>query len=400
MRNLIVLGLSILVYDILYLVTVLYVPFQTAFELTNTQIGTLLAINSAVSMLCHIISGWLCDRFSPKRCLVAAVFAGGFTALWLSAMPSYPVLKIVFALMASVNFVWPPYIKCMQILSKKGSSGKLFGTAAMIEATVSGVIFLAAVLRMKNGIAESENFSRLILFFAVVILIEGIMLALFLHIDKPAENSKKEKVLLSNVIVVIRMPETWILLLINMCYYGVMTEITYISAYLNQVFLFPIAWTTLFIVVNRFFIRAASTYTGGILRDRMGSVARSMQIACALALLCYGIMIFLPGQPKYLFMAAAVGTVLLFAYYLNSNAANVALTELALPEHLTGTMIGFYSVCTSLINLILQAISGRVLDVYPVQGFRIVMVLACILLGIWIYAGKLLLKYQRNRRRL
>lgn len=400
-RNLILLGLSIMAYDILYLVTVLYVPFQEAFDLTNTQIGSLLAINSGASVACHMVSGWLCDRFSPKKCLAAAVFASSLTAFWMAAMPGYGTLKIVFVLLISVNFVWVPYIKCMRMLSRSIGSGRAFGTAAMIEAAVSGILFFVPVMLMGNRIAEKENFSRLILVFACIVLAEGIALVFFLDYEALAGAGKdraSSAASVKNIAVVARMPETWILLLINTCYYGVMTEMTYISAYMNQVYLFPLAWTTVLIVADRFFVRAAATYLGGSIRDRIGSVGKSMGIACVFTLVCYVVLLLLPEKPKYLPAVILISVLLFFGYYLNSNAANVAITELAPPSHLTGTMIGFYSVCTCLVNMGLQTISGRMLDAYPVWGFRIVTLISCGLLIIWIFAGRLLLRFQNRCR--
>ncbi len=396
-RNLILLGLSIMAYDIIYLATVLYVPFQKAFDLTNTQIGSLLAINSGASIACHIVSGWLCDRFSPKKCLVISVLASSLTAFWMASMPDYGALKIIFVLLISVNFVWAPYIKCMRMLSAEIGSGRTFGTAAMIEAAVSGVLFFVPVVWMGGRIAVRENFSRLILIFACVVLAEGIALALFLDYDALAEKGgglTSSAASIKNITLVAKMPETWILLLINTCYYGVMTEMTYISAYMNQVYLFPLAWTTVLIVADRFFVRSAAAYLGGSIRDRIGSVGKSMGIACVFTLICYMILLLMPEKPKYLPAVVFVSVVLFFSYYLNSNAANVAVTELAPPGHLTGTMIGFYSVCTCFVNMGLQTVSGRVLDAYPVWGFRIVTLISCSLLVLWIFAGKLLVKFQ------
>lgn len=466
--NLILLGLSIMAYDVMYLATVLYVPFQSAYGLTNTQISNLLAINSGVSILCHLISGWLCDRFSPKRCLVVSVLMSGASALWLSAMPSYDTMKLIFALMVCINFVWAPYIKCMTLLGSHGNSGRVFGTAAMIEAAVSGLMFVIPIALIGDGIGTAENFSRLTLVFAVAVLAEGVLLGLFfdyrsleatrakevreagtevsekkpcevreaeVEVSRAKENrevgtkvscvkevreiasevsekkpcdaketgtahepGKRTPAFLKNIATVVRMPETWILLLINLCYYGVMTEMTYISSYLNQVFLFPMAWSTLFIVANRFFVRSAATYLGGSLRDRLGSVGRSMGIACMITLAGFAVLLLLPGQAAYLPAAIAVSVILFFGYFLNANAVNVALAELDPPSGLTGTMIGFYSVCFALVNLVLQSVSGRVLDRYPVRGFRIVMLMACALLALWIVAGRILIRYQRKRR--
>jgi len=398
-RNLILLGLSIMAYDIMYLITVLYVPFQEAFDLTNTQIGSLLAINSGASIACHIVSGWLCDRFSPKKCLVLSVLVSSLTAFWMASMPGYGTLKIIFVLLISVNFVWAPYIKCMRMLSADIGSGRTFGTAAMIEAAVSGILFFVPVAWMGSRIAERTNFSRLILIFACIVLAEGIALALFLDYDALVEaggGKTSSAASIKNVAVVAKMPETWILVLINTCYYGVMTEMTYISAYMNQVYLFPLAWTTILLVVDRFFVRSAATYLGGSIRDRLGSVGKSMGIACVFTFICYMVLLLMPEKPKYLPAVIGISVVLFFSYYLNSNTTNVAVTELAPPGHLTGTMIGFYSICTSIVNMGLQTVSGRVLDAYPVWGFRIVMLISCSLLVLWIFAGKLLLRFQNK----
>ena len=66
------------IFFIPFISEIYYVPMQNAFHFNNTQMGMLMSIFGATSMLAYFPGGWLADKFSPRRLMsVALLICGG-----------------------------------------------------------------------------------------------------------------------------------------------------------------------------------------------------------------------------------------------------------------------------------------------------------------------------------
>jgi len=78
------------IFNVVYVFEVYYLPLQQALELSKSQMGMLLGVFGAVSMLSYGPGGWLADRFSSRKLITIAMVVTGGTGFLYASFPSYP----------------------------------------------------------------------------------------------------------------------------------------------------------------------------------------------------------------------------------------------------------------------------------------------------------------------
>ena len=92
----ILMGAALSVGGILYVPYTFYVPFQTVFGLTNTQIGTLTAAYASLAVPGYLVGGVLGDKFNAKILTVIAVISTSLLSLWMATIPGYKTLLLIY----------------------------------------------------------------------------------------------------------------------------------------------------------------------------------------------------------------------------------------------------------------------------------------------------------------
>lgn len=398
--DIILLSMAVAVYDIYYLITVFYVPFKASFGFTNTQMGALVSMNTVLSLVSLALSGWLCERFSPKICLAVSVTFTGFLSVWMSTMPSYSVMKLIYILMAVIHFCWASYVKCVHLLGKGVEQGKTFGFSTMIESIVSTVLFFVPTIIWGNGISEKENFSKILCFFGVFFMAVGISIALFFDYNGLLRRNgieKSVKTPFKEIFTVIKMREVWLIAFIQFSSYSTLACLTYVSPYLNTVFAIPTAFAASFGIISRFGIRAVATPLGGILYDKVGSTAKCLLYISGITIVIFTGLIMLPQSEKYTSVAVTLTFAGFLGYMLNVNASNLTLGEIHPPEYLVGLIVGTAGTIANLSNLCVPVLAGNILDGLGNKGYRIVLGGICIFQGMSILSGYLLKRREERK---
>lgn len=309
-----------------------------------------------------------------------SVCCSGLLALWMSTMPDYHTLKLIYFLLAVTHFAWSPYIKCVRMLGTVAEQGRLFGMATMIEGTISTVLYLTPTLFWGDEIGLPQNFRRLVAFFGVFFVLTGLALARFFDYKGLAASRGGQsggKTPLRAMGAVVRMPATWLMGLITFASYASLGCLTYISPYLNTVFTLPVAWAAAFGVLTRYGIRAVASPLGGLLRDRLRGTDRSLILVSGMTICCFLILIATPQSHRFTGFAVCMAVIGFFGYMLNANAPNTALSEMNPPEHLVGLIIGVSFTMGSFSNLCVPPLAGMLLDRYGDGGYRLIFAGIC-----------------------
>ena len=79
------------IYNVVYVFEIYYIPTQQALELSKSQMGMLMGVFGAVSLLSYGPGGWLADRFSSRKLITIAMVITGGTGFYYATFPSYPI---------------------------------------------------------------------------------------------------------------------------------------------------------------------------------------------------------------------------------------------------------------------------------------------------------------------
>ena len=105
-----------LIYRVPYLKTVFYDPLVAAFQITNTEVGTMMSVYSVVKTVLYIPAGILVDRFDNRKMLVFSMVMLAVLTFVYAIIPSLTIVYVLYGLMAVSNVIfWTAFIKAIRM---------------------------------------------------------------------------------------------------------------------------------------------------------------------------------------------------------------------------------------------------------------------------------------------
>ena len=380
------LAASVGIFNILYLCVIFYVPFQSAFGFTNEQMGLLLGAYAIIAVPGYFLGGIICDMFNPKYLVVfACLFAGGCGFL-LSTFPSFEVTRIIYFLLAIPCGIcsWAPYCKCVGIMGTNEEQGRLFGTANTIDGILTCVFTLGLTAIFGDAMGTQAGFRVVILVLSAFYFLTGIGVGVFYDYKKWAQynaeaaSAKAEKLTLKGFIDVIKLPFTWVCGFMVMGTYIASSCMTYLSPYLNAVYVVPVGLASAFGVITRYGVKIVAAPIGGNIRDKKfgGSTSKLAWLATAGMVFFVVILMIMPKTQSFCIPAVVVALLAIFSYRLNNSSESTVYRQLkSTPAAMLGTIIGFASLIGYSSDLWLPTIIGKIIDTNGTAGYTYVFII-------------------------
>ncbi len=203
-----------------------------AFELDNVQLGICFSLYGIVALLSYLFGGPLADKFPPRKLIAVALWMTASGGLVYATFPSYTVLKILYGYwgFTTIFLFWAPMIKATRVWGGSSSQGKAFGFLdggrGLVGALFGAMGVLIFSLFINAEVSEatlSESraaFRYVILVSSGIVVIVGLFVWFFLKMDPKAEKEIiLEKITISQIKEVLRLPSVWLLMIIILCAY-------------------------------------------------------------------------------------------------------------------------------------------------------------------------------------
>ncbi len=202
------------------------------FGLDNLQLGICFSVYGIVALVSYLFGGPLADKFAPRKLMAVALWMTALGGFVYATFPSYTVLKILYGYwgFTTIFLFWAPMIKATRIWGGTNSQGKAFGFLdggrGLVGALfgVMGVFVFSLFISSKVSevtISESrEAFKQVIFVSAGIVTLVGILVWFFLKLDEQTEKEIiLEKITVSQVKEVLKLPSVWLLMIIILCAY-------------------------------------------------------------------------------------------------------------------------------------------------------------------------------------
>jgi len=222
-----------------------------AFELDNVELGICFSVYGIVALLSYLFGGPLADKFPPRKLIAVALWMTASGGLVYATFPSYTLLKILYGYwgFTTIFLFWAPMIKATRVWGGSSSQGKAFGFLdggrGLVGALFGGMGVLIFSLFITPEISEataSESrvaFSYVILVSSGIVAIVGLLVWSFMKIDPKAEKEIiLEKITISQIKEVLRLPSVWLLMIIILCAYVGYKITDVFSLYAQEVMLY------------------------------------------------------------------------------------------------------------------------------------------------------------------
>ena len=384
-----------IIFMLPFLREVYYIPMQEAFGYSNTQMGVLMSVFGAVSLLTYFPGGWIADRYSPRKLIASALLATGLAGLYFSTFPSYGISILIHGFWGGcVSLVfWGAMIKATRAWAPAEEQGRAFGIlegGRGVAEVVSSTVFLAIFAWLGSN---AEGLAQVILLFALTNIALAI-LAWFVLDD--AANSVTEdtdsSVGLQEVIAVLKMPGVWLISLVVLTAYSAYWGSYYFAPYASDAYGLSVVLGGA-VGVGKMWLKPFAAVGAGFVADRIG-VARA--VFGFFLIMTAGFVVFslLPGGEGYLVIMLINASIVSMAIFALRGIYFALLEDGGIAPAVTGTAAGVISAVGFTPDVFMPLVGGLMLDAYPgAEGYRYFYLFISILCAIgsvaaWLLMGK------------
>ena len=202
------------------------------FGLDNLQLGLCFSVYGIVALVSYLFGGPLADKFPPRKLIAVALWLTALGGLVYASFPSYTVLKILYGYwgFTTIFLFWAPMIKATRVWGGSTSQGKAFGFLdggrGLVGALFGtmGVLIFALFISSEISVATvSESraaFKQVILVSSGIVVLVGLFVWFYMKLDRKTEKEIiLEKITISQIKAVLRLPSVWLLMIIILCGY-------------------------------------------------------------------------------------------------------------------------------------------------------------------------------------
>ncbi len=355
-----------------FLREVYYLPMQEAFGYDNMQMGVIMSVFGATSLITYFPGGWIADHISSRKLIASSLLATGLAGIYYATFPSYVVSIIIHGFWGGCTSLvfWNAMIKATREWAPAKEQGRAFGileSGRGISEGVSSTLFLALFARLGSN---TTALSGVINSFAGANIVLAIM-AWFILEDNHSENSNcsENKVGLTEVIQVLKMPAIWLISIIVITAYSAYWGIYYIAPYTTDAYGLSVVLGAT-VGVGIMWLKPVAAFSSGFIADKVG-VSKTVFGFLLLMTISFLLFSVFPGGEAYLVIMLINATIASIGVFALRGIYFALLEEGGIAPAVTGTAAGVISAIGFTPDIFMPLLGGVFLDDYlGAEGYR------------------------------
>lgn len=394
-----------MIYTLPYFRNYYYDVFLEAFNLTNTQMGSLGSAYGICCIISYIFGGYVADRFKTKHLLSLSLILTGALGFTLLLYPPYPALLVIYGAwgITSIMTFWVALIKAVRSLAASNEQGKAFGFfegGRGLAKVIESALVLAMFAFVAKKLTDNMALTSVIIFYSVMCIALGLII-LFIYREpvsdaavEAGEAADQTKFKWPVLFKILKMPTTWLAAILILTSYSMINSFYYITPYATAAFG---ASTVIAAALGYFsqYCRPIGSFSSGIIGDRIGI---SNMVIIGYCVLAAGLvaLILLPGKPSLILLLLIFIAVIYISMYALQATHFAILVEGDYPVETTGAVAMPLMIVGYSGEVFMPIVAGACLDHFGgIEGYK---VLFGILLGLTILGLLTAIVWQRMTR--
>lgn len=357
---------------------VFYVPMQSDWGLTNTQIGLSFTVYTIVQTTGLFLSLYIADRYSKKILLPFGLIGVGLCGLYLSTLPSFTGYLICFAAMAFFADVvyWPVLLKAVRLLGTQEEQGRLFGLLEAGRGVVDVIVASGALFVFVHFGEGKAGMQAGLLYYTFITLMAGVITYFIVDDDhvKNAKGSSANIETLKGIKHVLTCPNVWLASFGIFFVYAAYCGLTYFIPFLKDIYMLPVALVGAYGIINQYALKMVGGPVGGFLADKVAK-SPTVYLKWTFLISAVAMMLFmqLPHQSMnvYIGMVATLG----FGAIIFSQRAIffAPMDEIGTPRQYAGSAMAFGCIIGYMPAMFAYTLYGWILDNFKgIAGYNYV----------------------------
>jgi len=362
-----------IIYELPYLRYTYYKPLIEGLGLTNGEFGASMSMYGIIAMIFYLPGGWLADRFSHRKLIAFSLVGTGLGGFYLSTWPSYTGTMLLFGFwgITTILTFWATMLKAVSMLGDESEQGRLFSFCEGGRGIVTSVVALSTLALFNALGGLTENFAYILWVYSTVCILVGVAAWFFMVDNKPEE--KVGANVLKDILIIIKMPITWVLAVVIFSIYTTYTSSSYLTPYMTDVFgLSAVAAGVVATLRSHIFRPVAGALAGGVSK-KVGSSIPVMQGVILVAVACLLIMLLVPVNNALVFVISGVTVLIGFLIFMLRGLYFAPVGEAGTPVSLMGAAVGLISTIAFASDTFNFVLLGNILDKNPgVAGYKMI----------------------------
>jgi len=345
------------------------------FQLDNVELGLCFSAYGIVALISYLVGGPLADKYPPRKLMAIALWMTAAGGLIFASFPSFGVLQALYGYwgFTTIFLFWAPMIKAARVWGGTNAQGKAFGLLDGGRGLTGALFGLLGVFIFSLFISENvasatlserqEAFKYVIYCALVIIVIIGVLTWFFMKSGIDEKEIQLEKISLSQILAVLKLPSVILLMVIILCAYVGYKITDILSQYANEVMMYDEVKSA---QVGTFlqFLRPATGILLGVVVDRF---RLSKVLILSFVLSTIGGILFASGSIEPSATALFFLSVIIIAVGVYSARALyfAVMEDGKIPLVLTGTAVGLISVIGYTPDIFAGPAYGYLLDAHP-----------------------------------
>ena len=411
LKRMIVLVAFGLTYGFMYILPYMKYTFYdqmiAAMGCTNAQLGSLMTLYAIACTASYIPGGWIADKFSCKKVIIASTFGQGILCfVFIFVCQNFFAAQVIWFLCAFTGgfAFWPAMLKGIRLIGTKEEHGRLYG----IFEGINGLASLLVSFLMIGVLAVfSDNlimgFKGAVATMGVLCVLAGIILFFFYDenlTESESGDDDSEKINLGLVKEVIKMPVVWLVALMMFGQVFFTSGMSYLTPYSTEFLGLSLTLAATVGTLRTYGARFIGGPLGGVLGDKVFKSASKQQVlSFALCGIILSMFLILPGStPSWVLVVLMI--VIGIAFFMEKGPLYAVVSELRVKRAVTGTALALITLIGYLPDMFVHVIFGKWLDEYGRAGYSriflltLVITVGCIICSL--ICVRLAKKYNKN----
>lgn len=383
-----------MIYGLPYFRSYFYDAYLETYNLTNTQMGMFGSMFGIFGMISYLFGGVVADMVSTRKLMSTSLVLTGLGGLLHLMNPSYVMLLAIYGLwgFTSLFAFWPSLVKSLREISNENEQSKAYGFmdgGRGIVYAIDGVCIVSIFGYFSHKAGDAAGLNGVILYYSIIAIVLGILLFFLMKETKPEVTEKVEKedkISLSQVGEVLKMPAVWMLSAILCCTYVMNIAFYYFTPYATATF--GMAGTAAAIVtIAAQYIRPVAAFGGGAIADKIGR-SKVMYVTFTMMAIPTLLMAVMGNMSSAVFIALCV--IIYAGMYGGYSMVFSMMDEGGIPLRVAGTAIGLVCTLGYLPEVVVPFAAGKILDTFGEGGYKymfiamfVIFCIGIVMLTVW-----------------
>ena len=361
-------------YSLPYFRSYYYDDFVALFNLTNTQMGALGSAYGGFAIIAYFLGGFCADRWPARKLMTLSLVVTGLMGFVLLLRPPYIIIFAIHALwgITSILTFWNALIKALRSIASSDEQGRVFGLfegGRGITNMVQSAIMLGVFGYVSAKFSSKAGLFTVITVYSIVDVILGLLIFV-LYKEPEFQRETKALVNVPQLKRVLKMPTTWLHVLIIFCSYAMCCSYFYITPYATAAFG---ATAVIGAAMGYFsqYCRPVGCFVSGFLADKFGS---SKVCAFSFVIMIAGIVgvILTPGSKSLVWLLLVFCAAIYASMYACQSMHFAIMEEGDYPLECTGTATAILTPLGYSVELFAPMVAGMCLDKWEgTAGYKV-----------------------------